>query len=113
MSRDWGWAPEYVDAMWRMLQLDRPDDFVISTGISHTLEQFTSACFSYLGLEWQTYVQLSQVLFRPADITYSCGDPSKAKLKLHWSAQAQMETVVQRMIDAELQLIPHDGRSHQ
>jgi GDPmannose 4,6-dehydratase len=104
ISRDWGWAPEYVDAMWRMLQLDRPEDFVIGTGETFTLEVFVSHAFKVLGLDWNDYVIQSEELFRPTDILVSCADVSKAKEKLNWKARIKGVEVIEAMIKSDAAL---------
>jgi len=101
VARDWGWAPEYVKAMWLMLQQDRPDDFVIATGQTHTLEEFTACAFARLGLDWRQYVVTDHALFRPADISVSRGNSGRARVRLGWSAQYSMPEVVGMMIAAQ------------
>lgn len=101
ISRDWGWAPEYVDAMWRMLQLEKPVDFVIATGETFSLEDFVAHAFSALGLNWKDHVMQDQSLFRPTDILISRADPTKAKEKLDWVAGIRGGVVVNRMISNE------------
>lgn len=98
ISRDWGWSPEYVDAMWRMLQLEKPEDFVIATGETSPLKDFVSHAFSVQGLNWQEHVIQDHSLFRPSDLLISRADPSKAKLILSWKAQVIMQQVVEKMI---------------
>ncbi len=98
ICRDWGWAPEYVDAMWRMLQLPSPSDFVIATGQSNTLAEFVAAAFEEHGLDWKVYVDSSENLFRPTDISRSQGDPSRAARELGWSARFHMKDVVRAML---------------
>lgn len=100
--RDWGWAPEYVDAMWRMLQQDEPDDYVIATGKSNSLREFIKIVFSKLDLEWRKHVEIDQSLFRPTDIAMSFASPEKAKLKLGWSAQRFLPDIIAGMIDNEI-----------
>jgi GDPmannose 4,6-dehydratase len=102
VQRDWGWAPEYVEAMWKMLQQDAPATYVIATGKSHTLEQFVACAFAEVGLDWHDHVDLDQRLFRPADITFASANPSLARERLGWSARAQMPDVVRMMVAAEL-----------
>jgi GDPmannose 4,6-dehydratase len=99
--RDWGWASEYVDAMWRMLQLATPDDFVIATGESHSLGEFVSAAFAENGLDWREHVEPDPALLRPSDIGYNGGDAAKARASLGWEAQLRMPDVVRRMVAAE------------
>ncbi|AFY95609.1 GDP-mannose 4,6-dehydratase [Chamaesiphon minutus] len=98
VKRDWGWAPEYVEAMYLMLQQDQPDDFVISTGQSHTLEDFVAKAFAAVGLDWRSHVEIDRTLFRPTDLAGGLGDPSKAKNKLGWQARHQMPDVVKMMV---------------
>lgn len=98
IARDWGWAPEYVEAMWMMLQQPTPDDYLIATGKSHTLESFVDTAFSQLHLDWRAHVRQSPELLRPTDIVLSSADPSKARLKLGWQANLDMSDVVGRMI---------------
>lgn len=99
ISRDWGWAPEYVDAMWRLLQQDLADDFVIATGTSHSLADFVSAAFQVFDLDWHEWVDISQDLFRPTDIQYSCGDPSKSNRVLKWKSNFNLEQIVKHMVN--------------
>ncbi len=101
VKRDWGWAPEYVDAMWRMLQQDRPDDFVIATGETRSLDDFAAAAFRAVGLDARDHVDVDPSLFRPADIEGNYADPAKAARVLGWRADARMEEVVRRMVAAE------------
>lgn len=102
VQRDWGWAPEYVEAMWKMLQQDGPATYVIATGTSHTLEQFVAQAFAEVGLDWHDHVDVDQRLFRPADITFASANPSLAREQLGWSARAKMPDVVRMMMAAEL-----------
>lgn len=104
IQRDWGWSPEYVDAMWKMLQLDHPGDFVIATGESNSLEAFVASVFSELGLEWRQHVVQDPGLFRPSEIRYSCGNAEKARRILGWSAHKKMRDVIREMVRYELQL---------
>jgi GDPmannose 4,6-dehydratase len=101
IRRDWGWAPEYVQAMWLMLQRDVPEDFVIATGHCHALEEFTVAAFQELGLDWRDHVEQDTSLTRPTDLRQSLGNPEKARRILGWSAQYDMHAVVKMMIAAE------------
>lgn len=109
--RDWGWAPEYVEAMWRMLQQEVPADFVIATGQSYSLEEFVAQAFAIAGLDWQDHVGFDSTLFRPTDIATSRADPSCAASILGWRADSQMTDVVKRMmandVDAEPEM-PRD-----
>lgn len=106
VSRDWGWAPEYVDAMWRMLQTDVPTDYVIATGKSHTLQAFCDAVFAELGLDPAAHVEMDEGLKRPSDIAFGQGDASRAARDLGWSAGFQMKEIVKAMVESEKAL--HD-----
>lgn len=101
VRRDWGWSPEYVDAMWRMLQADIPEDFVIATGESNSLENFVEVAFSELGLNWRQYVVQDPKLFRPNEIRHSRGHAEKARRMLGWEAKMRMREVVREMIRHE------------
>jgi GDPmannose 4,6-dehydratase len=100
--RDWGWAPEYVDAMWRMLQQDKPDDYAIATGRSYSLCEFVNQAFQAFGLDWRDHVEVQTELRRPSDIRLSKIDPSKARLQLGWRAQFAMVDVIRMMVAEEL-----------
>ena len=102
ISRDWGWAPEYVTAMWSMLQLDNPEDLVIATGRTSTLEQFVDTAFRCVDLDWRDHVRIDQALFRPNDLASNTANPARAKRILDWEATIFMPEVVSRMMDAEL-----------
>lgn len=101
IRRDWGWAPEYVDAMWRMLQQDEPTDFVIATGESHSLEEFVAQAFAGVGLDWREHVTSDARLFRPTDIETSSADPSLAAARLGWRASTRMADVVSAMLASD------------
>jgi GDPmannose 4,6-dehydratase len=96
--RDWGWAPEYVEAMWLMLQQNHPEDFVIATGKTNSLEQFVSIAFASYGLRWQDYVVQSHEFYRPSDLQISNADPTLALEKLSWAATSDLETIIQNML---------------
>jgi GDPmannose 4,6-dehydratase len=98
--RDWGWAPEYVEAMWLMLQRERPEDFVIATGKSVSLEYFIEKAFSYHGLSWKNHVLIDSSLFRPSGIEYEAADPRKAESILGWKAKYDVDDVIQMMSTA-------------
>lgn len=100
IQRDWGWAPEYVDPMWRMLQQDEPDDFVIATGQTRSLADFVEKAFSMVGLNWLEHVDSDPSLYRPSDLKISRADPSKAEKKLAWKAHMGMDDIVAQMIEA-------------
>ena len=99
ISRDWGWAPEYVEVMWLMLQQEEPDDFVIATGELNSLENFVDAVFSHLDLNWRDYVEQSQEFMRPTDLIASVGNANKAKQMLGWKAKYKMQEVARMMVD--------------
>ena len=111
IRRDWGWAPEYVEAMWLMLQQPRPDDYVIATGESHSLEAFVVEAFACVKLDWREHVETDPELMRPTDIAAGMGNPAKAREKLGWEAKYKMQQVVRMMVDAELSgnVISHDA----
>jgi GDPmannose 4,6-dehydratase len=100
--RDWGYAPEYVEAMWRMLQADTPDDFVIATGEMHTVREFVDEAFSLVGLDWKQYVDIDQQYFRPTEVDELCGDASKATQVLGWRSQMQFSGLVRIMLESDL-----------
>jgi GDPmannose 4,6-dehydratase len=102
IARDWGAAPDYVDAMWRMMQLETPTDLVIATGRTHRLEEFVAAAFEEVGLDWRSHVDVVAGLKRPSDIGYSAGDPSKAARLIDWRAKSEMRDVVRMMVRAEI-----------
>jgi GDPmannose 4,6-dehydratase len=101
LARDWGWAPEYVEAMGRMLDRDKPEDFVIATGETNTLQDFVATAFSCFGLDWRDHVALNSTLLRPLDITFSSGNPIKAERLLGWKAAKKMREVVGLLVEAE------------
>src|SRR5262249_10245023 len=101
IRRDWGWAPDYVEAMWRMLQCDQPDDFVVASGVAHSLEEFVAMAFAEVGLNWRDYVDYDSSLTRSSDIMHSLGDPSKAEEVLHWRSSVKLSEIVARMVRAE------------
>jgi GDPmannose 4,6-dehydratase len=101
ISRDWGYAPEYVEAMWRMLQQDEADDFVIATGENHTLQEFTALAFAEFGLDWREHVEVDPALFRPSDIVYSRGNPEKSRRVLGWEAKTKFGELVRIMAEAQ------------
>jgi GDPmannose 4,6-dehydratase len=95
--RDWGWAPEYVEAMWLMLQLNNPEDFIVATGKSHSLEYFVSKVFATLDLDWKEHVRIDEKLFRPSDISTSYCSPKKANEYLNWQAKVGIERLIENM----------------
>jgi GDPmannose 4,6-dehydratase len=103
IRRDWGWAPEYVEAMWQMLQQGAPADFVIATGATHSLEDFVSAAFAAVDLNWRDHTEVSRALFRPTDVAELKGDPREIADALGWKARTDMQGVVSLMVKAELE----------
>lgn len=97
ISRDWGWAPEYVEAMWLMMQLDKPDDFVIATGRKESLKYFVAKSFEYFDLDWQKYVEIESSFFRPNEIVSSVGNPEKAIRVLGWKKPTDIDGVIKMM----------------
>jgi GDPmannose 4,6-dehydratase len=104
-SRDWGYAPEYVEAMWMILQQDEPEDFVIATGEAHTVREFVELAFDRVGLDWQRHVEIDPRYFRPAEVESLCGDPAKAREKLGWKAKTSFEELVALMVDGDVALL--------
>jgi GDPmannose 4,6-dehydratase len=99
--RDWGHAPDYVEAMWRMLQQDEPDDYVVATGRTYSVRDFCEAAFACVGLDYRDYVVTDPQLYRPAEVDLLIGDSSKAKEKLGWTSQTSFETLVRIMVEAD------------
>jgi GDPmannose 4,6-dehydratase len=104
-KRDWGYAPEYVEAMWMMLQQDTPDDFVIATGETHSVREFCEEAFGYVGLDWEKYVAIDQRYLRPAEVDLLIGDASKAKQVLGWSPRVKFKELVRIMVDADVKAL--------
>jgi GDPmannose 4,6-dehydratase len=102
-QRDWGYAKEYVEAMWLMLQQHDPDDYVIATGESHAVHEFLGEAFSYVGLDWHELVEIDPRYYRPAEVDCLLGDPSKAKQKLGWEPKTTFKELVRLMVDAEME----------
>lgn len=107
-KRDWGYAPEYVEAMWQMLQQDEPDDYVLATNESHTVKEFLEEAFSHVGLDWQDHVEIKEQLFRPAEVDELRGNPAKAKEKLGWEPKTKFKDLVKILVDADLQKVKED-----
>ena len=101
-KRDWGYAGDYVQAMWLMLQQEEPDDFVIGTGETHSVREFVEEAFGSVGLDWREYVEIDPRYFRPADVEYLRCDPSKAKQKLGWEPKVKFHQLVKMMVEADL-----------
>lgn len=101
-KRDWGYAADYVEAMWLMLQQDLPDDYVVATGASHSVEEFVEMAFSAAGLDWRDHVKMDERFMRPAEVPELRGDASKAKEKLGWAAKTSFEDLVEMMVRADI-----------
>jgi len=115
-KRDWGYAKDYVQAMWLMLQQEQPDDYVVATGETHEVREFLELAFGYVNLNWQDYVEFDERYLRPAEVELLIGDPSKAKEKLGWQPSVSFEQLVYLMVEADLKalgLIPLNGNSAQ
>ena len=100
-KRDWGYARDYMDGAWRMLQADEPEDYVLATGETHTVEEFLEEAFTYAGLDWRSYVKTDPRYFRPSEVDLLIGDYSKAKEKLHWEPTVRFQELVRMMVDAD------------
>jgi GDPmannose 4,6-dehydratase len=103
--RDWGYAPEYVEAMWMMLQHDEPDDFVIATGESHSIREFAKLAFARVGLDWERYVRVDTRYYRPAEVDFLKGNSAKAKRILGWEPRTSFRKLVELMVDADVKLL--------
>ena len=104
-KRDWGFAQEYVEAMWRMLQQDKADDYVIATGETHSVREFLEAAFRYAGLDWKQFVEIDPNYFRPAEVDLLTGDASKARKQLGWEPKTKFTDLVKLMVDADIKLL--------
>jgi GDPmannose 4,6-dehydratase len=103
-KRDWGYAKDYVAAMWMMLQMKEPDDYVIATGETHTVREFCEAAFAHAGLDWRDHVVVDPAYFRPTEVDTLLGDPTKAKRDLGWEASTKFHALVKIMVEADLEL---------
>lgn len=106
-KRDWGYAKDYVKAMWLMLQKDQPDDYVISTGETHSVREFLELAFSYVNLNWQDYVEFDERYLRPSEVELLIGDSTKARQNLGWTPSVTFEELVSLMVEADLQALGH------
>ena len=109
-QRDWGFAGDYVEALWLMLQQDAPDDYVVATGQTHPVREFCEVAFGHAGLDWEEFVKVDERFFRPAEVELLVGDPTKAREKLGWSLQTPFADLVCMMVDADLALLSGDLR---
>ena len=112
-KRDWGYAPEYVEGMWRMLQADQPDDFVLATNETHTVKEFVEVAFGHVGLDWKEFVKYDARYERPAEVDLLIGDPAKAKKQLGWEPKVRFKELVQIMVDADVEMLEGKGLVHQ
>lgn len=110
--RDWGYAKEYVEAMWLMLQQDVPEDYVIASGESHSVREFLEEAFSYVGLDWKEYVRIDPKYFRPTEVDFLLGDSSKARKQLNWSPRVTFSELVRIMVHADLRNIGLDPKEY-
>jgi GDPmannose 4,6-dehydratase len=104
-KRDWGYAKDYVQAMWLMLQQDAPDDYVVATGETHSVREFLELSFGYVNLNWQDYVEFDERYLRPAEVELLIGDPTKAQTQLGWQPSVTFDELVQLMVDADLRAL--------
>lgn len=111
-KRDWGFAGDYVEAMWLMLQHQEPDNFVIATGISHSVRDLVQLAFDYVGLNWKKYVRIDPALVRPAEVEYLLGDSTKARRVLKWRPRVDFEHLVKMMVDADLERVAKEKKNH-
>lgn len=110
-KRDWGYAKDYVKAMWLMLQQEKPDDYVIATGETHSVQEFLDLAFGYVNLDWQNYIEFDERYLRPAEVELLIGDPSKARKQLGWEPTVTFNQLVALMVEAELQTLGHGSTS--
>jgi GDPmannose 4,6-dehydratase len=111
-KRDWGHARDYVRAMWMILQQDKPDDFVIATGVARSVKQFVETAFGFVGLDWGRYVELDKAYVRPAEVMELRGDPTKAATQLGWKPTTSFNELVHEMLEHDLKLEDLDPREH-
>ncbi|MEO6035755.1 MAG: GDP-mannose 4,6-dehydratase, partial [Verrucomicrobiota bacterium] len=104
-KRDWGYAKEYVEAMWLMLQQDKPDDYVVATNETHSIREFLDVSFGHVGLDWKKYVEIDPRYYRPAEVELLIGDYSKAKRQLGWEPKTKFVDLVKLMVDADIKLL--------
>ena len=104
-ARDWGYAKEYVAGMWMMLQQEKPDDYVLATGVQHTIQDFLEASFNHVGLDWKEFVKLDKRFLRPTEVNILVGDPAKAKSLLGWEAKTDMAKLAALMTDADIEAL--------
>ncbi|BDZ39249.1 GDP-mannose 4,6-dehydratase [Microbacterium suwonense] len=108
--RDWGYAPEYVEGMWRMLQVDEPTDYVLATGVGYSIKDFLEASFGHVGLDWQKYVKFDERYLRPTEVDALIGDSSKARERLGWTPTVDGAALARIMVDADVEALACEGR---
>ncbi|ORI21974.1 GDP-mannose 4,6-dehydratase [Rhodococcus erythropolis] len=108
--RDWGYAPEYVEGMWRMLQVDEPEDFVLATGGNYSVRDFLTVAFEHAGLNWENHVRFDERYLRPTEVDALIGDPSHAERKLGWKAGVHTPELARIMVEADIEALEHEGR---
>jgi len=108
-QRDWGYAGDYVAAMWRMLQIDEPQDYVVGTGIMHSVRDLVALAFSHVGLDWEEFVFEDPTLYRPAEVEHLCADSAKAKRVLGWEPEVDFQELVKMMVDSDVALLGENG----
>jgi GDPmannose 4,6-dehydratase len=108
--RDWGYAPEYVEGMWRMLQVDEPDDYVLATGVGYTIRDFLDVAFEHAGLDWHDYVKFDERYLRPTEVDALVGDPAKAEQGLGWKTTVDALQLARIMVDADITALEHEGK---
>ncbi|HJQ34738.1 MAG TPA: GDP-mannose 4,6-dehydratase [Pyrinomonadaceae bacterium] len=109
--RDWGYARDYVEAMWMMMQAEEPDDYVIATGETHSVREFLEETFGYLGMDWEQYVEIDPRYFRPAEVDLLLGDPTKARTVLGWEPKVSFRELVRIMVDSDMKLAEREQRA--
>lgn len=108
--RDWGYAPEYVEGMWRMLQVDEPDDYVLATGVGYSVRDFLTAAFDHAGLHWEDHVRFDERYLRPTEVDALIGDATKAEKRLNWKATIETPDLAKIMVEADIEALEHEGR---
>lgn len=109
-KRDWGYAKEYVEAMWLMLQQEQPDDYIIATGVTHSVRDLLIEAFGYVGLDWQKHVDIDSRYYRPAEVDLLLGDATKAKSKLGWQPKTSFEDLIHLMVDSDMKLADRESK---
>jgi len=110
-SRDWGFAGDYVEAMWQMLQQDEPDDYVIATGNTHSVREMVGIAFGHVGLDYRDHVKTDETMLRPAEVDHLVGDPSKAREAFGWEPQVGFRELIEMMVDADMELVERETKS--